>query len=49
MYESAYLVHVSGGVVEDSKHGYDAIACAVGPSDVGVTGSDVVDRQPNAT
>lgn len=37
------------GVVEDPEHGQDAVRGTVGAADVGALGTDVVDRQTDAT
>ena len=37
-----------GGIIEDTEHGHNAIAGAVGAPDVAACGPDVVDGQANA-
>ena len=45
----ASLVNVAGGVVEHSQHRHQAIAVAVGASNVRSTCPDVVDVEPDAS
>ncbi|GIX65122.1 signal peptide containing protein [Babesia caballi] len=43
---AASLVHVAGGGIENAQHGHNAVALAVGATNVGATGPDLVAGQP---
>ena len=46
---AATLVHITGGVIEHTQHGNQAIGCAVGASNIRSLGAHIVQAQANAT
>src|SRR5258708_24330525 len=45
---AAALIYITGGIIEHAQHGDDAVAGAVGASDIGAGGADIMNREPDA-